>query len=313
MKHVIPVLTSSILLGIISAATCSAQEGGLDPTIRSGATEKVSEHVYLIPDEKKPIVPNVGFVVGEKTTLVIDTGLGMTNGQIVLVEAQKLSDTARFYVAATHTHPEHDLGAMAFPEDATVVRSVGQELDIEELGMGLAERFATFSARTAELLEGAYIRASDIVFEGAVTLDLGGVHVRILEVGPTHTRGDLAFLVEEDGVLFTGDVVMNEFPMPLSSTSSVRRWLDALDELEALNPTLIIPSHYSTGTKDMIAVYRDFFTTVQSRVDALATDGKTVEEVEQVLRTELAAKFSSWSDPGRIARTIAVAFRERGK
>lgn len=313
MKRVCSVLASLILLGATSAAACFAQEGGLDPTIRFGATEKVSEHVYMIPDEKKPIVPNVGFIVGEKATLVIDTGLGMTNGQIVFAEAQKLSDVTRFYVAATHTHPEHDLGAMAFPEDATVVRSVGQEQDIEEFGMELAERFATFSARTAELLEGAYVRASDMVFADTVTLDLGGVHVRILEVGPTHTRGDLAFFVEEDGVLFTGDVVMNEFPMPISPTSSIRRWLDALDELEALNPTLIIPSHYSTGTKDMIAVYRDFFTTVQSRVDTLAADGKSAQEVETILRTELATKFSSWSDPGRIARSIAVAFRESGE
>ena len=40
-------------------------------------------------------------------------------------------------------------------------------------------------------------------------LDLGGVRVRFLVVGPTHTRGDTGFFVEGDGVLFSGDVVMN--------------------------------------------------------------------------------------------------------
>ena len=305
-------LFAFILPWAIAGMAAHAQpRQGLDPTIQRDATIKMTPHVYMIPDQKKPIVPNVGFVVRDKATLVIDTGLGETNGLIVLEEARKLSNTATFYVAATHTHPEHDLGAMAFPDDATIVRSTSQQQDIEEFGMGLAERFAQFSERTAELLQGARIRASDIVFTDTMTIDLGGVHVRLKEAGPAHTRGDLVFFVEEDGVLFTGDVVINEFPMPISPTSSIRRWLVALDELEALDPELIIPSHYSTGSSALIGAYRDFFTTVQARVDGLVSEGMAADEVGAALQEELAGSQSGWSDPGRIQASVRVALRER--
>ena len=298
---------------ILATTPLSLFGQGMDPTIRADTTIRVSEHVYMIPDESRPLVPNVGFVVGTDATLVIDSGLGLENGTTVLEQAQAVSKGKKLYVAATHTHPEHDLGAMAFPEDASVIRSASQEMDINEFGMGLAKRFATFSARTAELLEGAYIRPSDIVFDDEYTLDLGGVHVRLIEVGPAHTRGDLAFLVSEDSVLFTGDVVMNEFPNPISPTSSIDRWLERLDQLEALSPKLILPCHYPIGGIEMIDNYRRYFLAVKERTLALAADGATREKIMEAVQEEVAAMFSDYHDPRRIRAAVSVVLRERNQ
>jgi len=301
---------SCLLILLLTATPFISIAQVLDPTIQAGTTEQLSEHVYWIPDQKKPIIPNVGIVVGERATLVIDTGLGETNGKIVLNEARKVSKTDRFYVAASHTHPEHDLGAMAFPENATIVRSKAQQQDITEQGMGLAKRFATFSPIAAEQLEGAYIRDSDLIFDTEMTLDLGGVHVRLIPIGPLHTGGDLAFYVEEDDVLFTGDVVMDQFPMPLTPQSKITHWLETLDKLEAIDAQIIVPCHYRTGSQDLIQNYREFFSHAQSRVIELKHEGKSDKEITEVLSKELTDKFDFWSDPGRIPRTIAVAIRD---
>lgn len=298
----------SLILALLLPLQASAQ--GLDPTIRAGATEQVTDHVYMIPDESKPIIPNVGFVVGDRATLVIDTGLGQKNGKTVLAEARKLSATNKLYVACTHTHPEHDLGAMAFPDDAVIVRSSMQEKDIEEGGMGLANRFATFSEKSAAYLEGAVIRPSDVIFVKDLTLDLGGVHVQLIQAGPTHTGGDVVFWVEEDEVLFTGDVVMHEFPMPLNPTTTINYWLSVLDMLEALNPKTVIPSHYPIGSVELIQNYQKYFKTVQSRAIELADEGKSEEEAAETLKEEMAKMFSKWKDPNRIPRSVTVAFRD---
>ena len=47
--------------------------------------------------------------------------------------------------------------------------------------------------------------SADITFEREHVLDLGGVRVRFVVVGPTHTRGDTGFFVEGDNVLFSGE------------------------------------------------------------------------------------------------------------
>jgi hypothetical protein len=98
--------------------------------------------------------------------------------------------------------------------------------------------------------------------------------------------------------------------MPISATSSIRHWLASLDALEALNPMLIVPSHYSTGPKEMIGTYRDYFTAVQTRVKALAGEGKTVDDINKMVIEELGPRYSHWNDPGRIQRAVDVAFRE---
>ncbi len=283
----------------------------MDPTIRAGTAVQVSEHVYYIPDESRPLVPNVGIVIGSDATLVIDTGLGLENGMIVLEEARAISNGESFYVAATHMHPEHDLGAMAFPDDALVIRSSAQQQDIGEFGMDLARRFASFSARTAELLDGAYIREADIVFEDEYALNLGGVHVRLIEAGPAHTRGDLAFLVVEDSILFTGDVVMNEFPNPISPASSVNRWLERLDQLEALRPKVVIPCHYPIGGIEMIAEYRRYFLAVREQTLALAAKDAPHNEIMGMVQETVAPMFGDFHDPRRIRTAVGVVLREQ--
>ena len=178
------------------------------PLIREGVTEKVSEHVYVIPDNNVGMVPNVGIIVGSRATLVVDTGLGARNGQTVMREVAKVSKNTELYLVTTHVHPEHDLGAGGFPATTKMIRSQDQVAEIKETGLETAKRFSGFSPLNAELLQGAEFRKADITFEKEHTLDLGGVAVRFLAMGYNHTRGDTATFVEPDKVLFSGDVTM---------------------------------------------------------------------------------------------------------
>src|SRR5262247_2432748 len=95
------------------------------PIVKVEGLRQVSPHVHVIPDNSVPLVPNVGFIVGDRAALVIDTGLGPRNGAAVYEVAKKLAPTQALYLVTTHVHPEHDLGAQAFP-DTTLIRSADQ-------------------------------------------------------------------------------------------------------------------------------------------------------------------------------------------
>src|SRR5687767_4177973 len=108
------------------------------PLIRENVTEKISDHVYVIPDNNVGMVPNVGIIVGTRGTLVVDTGLGARNGQTIVREMQKVSKTPELYLATTHVHPEHDLGASGFPAATKMIRSQAQVKEIAEGGLETA-------------------------------------------------------------------------------------------------------------------------------------------------------------------------------
>src|SRR5882757_2281943 len=101
--------------GLVAAlfVACALRTGAqpINPIVREGVTEKVSEHVYVIPDGSVPLVPNVGIIVGTHGTFVVDTGLGLRNGEAVVRETGKVSQNKELYLGTTHFHPEHDLGA----------------------------------------------------------------------------------------------------------------------------------------------------------------------------------------------------------
>ncbi len=125
------------------------------PIVKTDGLRQVTPHVHIIPDNSVPVVPNVGIIVGEKAVLVVDTGLGPPNGAAVLAVAQKLAGTRELYLVTTHAHPEHDLGAQAFPATTKLIRSTDQVKDIAEFGSQLAKIFAVRSSVHASLLDGA--------------------------------------------------------------------------------------------------------------------------------------------------------------
>ena len=282
------------------------------PVVKEGTTVKISQHVYLIPDEKAAMVPNVGIIVGSKATLVVDPGMGVRSGEVVLREARKISNNAELYLVNTHFHPEHTTGEAAFPASAKIVRAVAQQQDIEELGMKHVARFSGVSPVIADVLQGINgFRVPAELFEKEKTLDLGGVRVRVIRLGPGHTRGDTVVFVEGDRVLFSGDLAMKQlFPAFATPQSRSQSWLASLDQLSALKPRTVIGAHYPVTDASVIGEYRDYLKALQARVAEVKRQGKTSDETAEQLRAEFHAKYPDWSQPLRIHSAATAIYSE---
>ena len=302
---------SLLFRAILAAIVVAAQAPSTDPLIRENAVSRVSEHVHVISDLNVGLVPNVGIIVGSRATLVVDTGLGPRNGQTVLKVTNSVSTNRELYVVSTHFHPEHALGESAFPASAKIIRARAQQQDIDEFGLSLAKTFASRSPLVAELLDGAQFRKADVIFDREHTLDLGGVRVRMLSLGPTHTRGDTIVWVEGDRVLFAGDVVMNRtFVAFASPSSSVKAWLEDFDQLEPLKPVKIVPSHGGVGDASLIAEQREVMKAIQSRAAELKKAGKTADETAATVQSELTAKYPNWAAPARVSAIAKTEYAE---
>src|SRR5512134_3369590 len=101
-------LTAPVLAQVQTQATPAPGATAPASLVRAGVTEKLTDHVWAIPDGSASLVPNVGIVVGQKAVLVIDTGMGARNAQTVLREVAKVGANQPIYLVTTHVHPEHD-------------------------------------------------------------------------------------------------------------------------------------------------------------------------------------------------------------
>ena len=294
-------------LALALAAPLAAQTPP-PPIVKTEGLKQISPHVHIIPDNSVPLTPNVGYVIGDKAMLVIDTGLGPRNGAAVYEVAKKLGGDKQVYLVTTHVHPEHDLGAQAFPATIKLIRSNDQVKDIAEFGLQLAKVFAGRSAINAELLKDADFRKADITFAKDYDLDLGGVHARLTAMGPNHTAGDTVIWVDADKVLFSGDLAMRAQPAFASPHSSLKHWMASLDQLEALKPATIVPSHGPAGDGvGFITGYRTYLTDVRERTVAEKQAGRSVDEAV----TAVTAAFGDRApDKARLAGAIRAAYAE---
>lgn len=296
---------------VAASALLAAQRGPApDPLVRENAVVQAAPHTYVILDDFVPLVPNVGIVVGEAGTLVIDPGLGRRNGETVLAEVKQLARGDRLFIVSTHFHPEHTTGYLAFPDDAIYINSTTQESEWAENGMGMVQAFSKRSPLTMELLADATRRVADVTFERDYTLDLGGVTVRMLLVGPTHTRGDTGFFVEEDRVLFSGDVVMSDSFVAAGGEASMKAWLAAFDAFEAWQPETVVPAHGAVGTGELIAANRAFMTEIRDRALELRKQGMSVDEAIKVVSSEQTAKHPGWPRANGIGNSVRAAWNE---
>src|SRR6266404_2928635 len=96
----------SPLLAFAAIATSGIALAQMTQPMVSENTTKISEHVWAIMG-----FPNIAIVVGNRATLVVDTGMGPKNGATAASVAAKLApNNQKLFLTTTHFHPEHASG-----------------------------------------------------------------------------------------------------------------------------------------------------------------------------------------------------------
>jgi glyoxylase-like metal-dependent hydrolase (beta-lactamase superfamily II) len=289
------------LAGLVIAPAQNPEQG-----VPENSVTKVSEHVYAIVGW-----PNVGIVVGNRATLVIDTGMGARNGAIVAREAEKLTKTPNLYLTTTHFHPEHAMGVQSFPARTILIRPTVQQEEMEKHGSEFIEFFSNRSPVFKDLLKDVKLRSPDILFDRELKLDLGGVTARLMWFGPGHTAGDELIFVEPDTVLLPGDIVENKLvPTMPNADASLKGWLATLDKIEPLKPRFIVPDHGSLGDGSLIAKERAFLLALQNRALELKRQGVPVEDAGKQMITEFKAKYPDYEPINGIANAVRRVYAE---
>ena len=222
--------------------------------------EQLSQHCWAYTAEGDP---NSGVIIGDKFVLVSDTTATPDMAQDLIARIRTVSSKPIKYVLLTHYHAVRVLGASAYlAEGATeVIASQGTlELIIERGKEDMQSEMERFPRlfRRAEGVPGLtwptlVIGGGNPVRQvtdadgrigneipGKLTLDLGGVKVQIWHPGPGHTRGDTIAWVEEEKVLFSGDLVEYEAGV-YTGDAQLEEWPATLEALRALKAEAIVP------------------------------------------------------------------------
>jgi glyoxylase-like metal-dependent hydrolase (beta-lactamase superfamily II) len=209
--------------------------------------EQLSKHCWAYTAEGDP---NSGVIIGDKYIMVSDATATPDMARDLIAKIRTVSDKPIKYVLLTHYHAVRVLGASAYAaEGATeIIASRGTyELIVERGAQDMQSEIERFPRlfRGVEGIPGLtwptmVIGDGKPGRQGSVTVDLGGVKVEIWHPGPGHTRGDTIAWVEEEKVLFSGDLVEYEAGV-YTGDAQLEEWPATLEALRALKAEAIVP------------------------------------------------------------------------
>ena len=194
--------------------------------------------------------PNSGVIIGDKFIMVSDATATPDMARDLIAKIRTVSDKPIKYVLLTHYHAVRVLGASAYAaEGATeIIASQGTyELIVERGAQDMQSEMERFPRlfRGADGVPGLtwptmVVGDGKPGRQGSLSVDLGGVKVQIWHPGAGHTRGDTIAWVEEEKVLFSGDLVEYEAGV-YTGDAQLEEWPATLEALRALKAEAIVP------------------------------------------------------------------------
>jgi cyclase len=263
---------------------------------------------------------NAGLVVDGDQTLLVDTLFDLKLTREMLDAMQKAVPAAAHIgmLVNTHVNGDHTHGNQL----VTGAEIIGTRTLAQDMKNFTPEQFAALMNNWRVLgdgglflhdMMGSRFDFSGIVntlptrlFDGELTLKVGDKEVRLVDVGPAHTRSDVVAFVPKDKVLFTGDMLFNG-GHPAVWAGPVSNWIAACDRMLGWDIETIVPGHGPITDKSALKRLKEYFEYITLEARKRFDAGLPVEEAARDIALD---PFKDWMDDERIFINVNALYRD---
>ena len=242
--------------------------------------------------ENQGFMSNAGFVIGSEGIVVFDTLATPALGSAMLAAIRRVSDLPIRYIVNSHYHADHFYGLQAFDgSDAQILAHRDGKNYLKSDGAALRlqqrrEALAPWVSDTTTLVPAD----NWLVFQGDEphTLDLGDIHLDIIDVSGSHSDSDIMLYVREEGILFAGDLFATG-RIPFVAGANTARWLQVIERLRVTDARIVVPGH-GVASRDVaadLALTEKYLRYLRSSMQ---------RAVEQLQSFDEAYAMTDWSD-----------------
>lgn len=272
-------------------------------------------YAWLLPDGAWGW-SNSGLIAGRGESLLVDTHLDLPLTQEMLDGIAHITQDAPLkYAAITHANGDHYFGNQLLPKDVEIIASAATNDEITQADVDRLAGMKSLPGPVGDFARavfgpfdftGIVATPATRTFEGELTLDVGGIEVQLIQVGPAHTAGDIIIHVPSTKTLYTGDILFIG-GTPIAWAGPIQRWINACDMMLGLNAETIIPGHGPVTDNSGIIANRDYLSFVQEKATEQFRKGASVRDA---VRSIDLGKFSELNERGRIVQNIQNVYSQ---
>jgi cyclase len=270
-------------------------------------------YAYLQPDGTWGY-SNSGLVVDGADSLLVDTlmDLRLTREMLDRMRASVPAAEQIDTLVNTHSNPDHTNGNQLVT-GAQIVSSTACLEEMKE--QSSAPRYPMTGEAGAFFKEvlGSRFDFSNITpvlpsrtFDRSLSLHVGGKEVRLFELGPAHTRGDIVAFVPSDRTVFTGDILFVK-GHPVIWAGPVGNWIRACDTILEWDVETVVPGHGPITDKRGVRALKTYLEYVRAEARKRFDAGAGYEEAARDIALDA---FRDWTDPERLVVNVYACYRE---
>ena len=268
------------------------------------------------PETIKRVAPGVWFRQGDwdqvhcnntiiemKDYMIVIDANYPSGARATMADVKLLSKKPVRYVFDTHHHGDHIYGNLLWTQaGATTLafQAVGQEMKRFEPARWLAT--AKTRPDVGELHRDAPEPPKQDITQEEFVLNDGRRKVEFRHFGWAHTRGDGFVYLPKEGVLCTGDAVVNG-PYNNLGDAHIANWPAVLRTVDKLKPKYVLPGHGPSGGRELIAGQDQFLSELYKAVKSGVDAGKSVEELQASVSLPVSVWVSEASLKGQVKDT----------
>lgn len=247
---------SLVLLAALLLAVCRTGVAAALPPLEA---IKAGAHTYyfrgaagMASKQNHGFMSNAGFVVTPAGVVVFDALATPALGNEMRKAIRAVTPQPIRTIIVSHYHADHFYGLQALAADGAAIwahHRARATLESDFTRERLEERrvsLAPWVDRNTKLVPAT--RWLDFQAGGVVKFELGGVRFSVIDAGGAHSPEDLMLFVENDRVLFAGDLFFTG-RLPFVGNADSKAWLRALERIDANRPLVVIPGH-GAASKD---------------------------------------------------------------
>lgn len=257
--------------------------------------DKLSEHAYAYTAEGDP---NTGIIVGDNAVLVADTQATPVMAQDVIRRIRQVTDKPIKYVVLTHYHAVRVLGASAYGAEHIIASADTRDLIVERGEADMKSEIERFPRLFQAVESVPGLTWPTLTFRGEMTLWLGSLEVKLMQLGRGHTKGDTVVWLPSERTMLSGDLV--EYgATPYAGDAYFEDWPKTLDAIAALAPEKLVPGRGAAlmsrqQVSEGLAQTRAFVSELYAAVKRDALAGRDLRSTYERACAELKPKYGAW-------------------
>lgn len=228
---------------------------------------KLSDRIYYLPFMEDTDRPNLGYIRGDRYSLMVDAGNSDQHAKLFLSQLEALDLPYPDYVAITHWHWDHTFGIHAVNAKSIAGKSTNAQLAkvAEWKWDDPAMRARLQSGEEIEFCdkhirieypnpEDIIVKTADIVFDQKLNIDLGGITCELFPIINPHSEDTVVIYIPEEKILFLGDASGGDH-YHNQGRYDKGRLLNFIDFINKTDFTTCVEGHDHAISKEQLLIY----------------------------------------------------------